>query len=99
MSYSFILLSKIFSTLTSRDWYELDDLKFLSDITLRETEKQTDFSILQYKTDKWPRVSFYFLYPKSQASYFLKCGFLILKFWYYVIINFELHHIVPELVT
>ena len=50
MSYSFILLIKIFSIITSRDWYELDVLKFLSDITLRETlEKQTDFSIFSTK--------------------------------------------------
>jgi len=50
MSYRFILLIKIFSIITSRDWYELDVLKFLSDITLRETlEKQTDFSIFSTK--------------------------------------------------
>ena len=42
---------------------------------------------------------FCFLYPKSQGLYFLKCAFLLLKFWYYVNINFEHHHIIPELVT
>lgn len=50
------------------------------------------------QADKWPRTHFHFLDLRFQCLelclHFLKCEFLILKFWHCLDFNFELYRIV-----